>query len=105
LVNTSAGDVVIAWDMHPLQYLDLLVTDATGRVQSARYYGGIFSHTGQVQELRLGPGESYRTTVGLLTTVAQPCEPGWYAVRAIFEYDGWRAESGLIEIDAPASPA
>lgn len=102
LVNTSAGAVVIEYDRHPLQHIDLLVTDAAGRVRSAGYYGGIFSAFGGVEELRLNPGEAYRTTVGLLATVPRPCEAGRYIIRAVFEYDGWRAVSGPVEIEAPA---
>lgn len=101
-MNTSAGEVVVAYDLHPLQYLDLVVTDAAGRVRSVGHYGGIFSAFGGVQELRLGSGESFRHTVGLLTTVPRPSEAGRYAILARFEYGGWRAESGGVEIDATA---
>ncbi|MGL6076194.1 MAG: hypothetical protein ACRC8S_18725 [Fimbriiglobus sp.] len=86
LVNTSSVQVAIVWDMHPFQYLDLVVTDSEGRVWSSSHYGGIFSHTGYLQELRLKTGEFYRASVGLLTTLPRPYPAGRYIIRAVFGY-------------------
>src|SRR6266498_1028670 len=46
LENVSPGVIEIDYDMHPLQYFDLVVTDAGGNVISDRPYSHRFSPLG-----------------------------------------------------------
>jgi hypothetical protein len=97
----SVSDVPIAIEvsMHPLQYLDLIVTDAKGSQVPTRPYGNIFSPRGETYTFRLAPGEKYIHNVSLLGNLPQEDErPGTYVVRAIYEYQGLRAVSEPLTV-------
>jgi hypothetical protein len=88
--------------MHPLQYLDLIVTDANGSPVPTRPYGNIFSPRGDTYTLRLAPGEKYVHNVSLLGNMPQENErPGTYVVRAVYEYQGLRAVSDPVTVALP----
>src|SRR5947209_7282942 len=94
LENASPNVLAIENEMHPLQYLNLVVTDATGTVLSVGSYGDIFSPRGRIDTLRLAPGAKYSHTVPLLGTLPQEKRlPGTYTVQAVYECNGLRAVS------------
>ncbi len=87
LENASPRVLAIQSEMHPLQYLDLVVTDTCGTVPSQGHDGAAFSPREEIDTLRLAPGMKYRHVVSLLATV--PLErrlPGTYTVQAVYEY-------------------
>src|SRR6266508_6134680 len=87
LENTSGGVVEIESQFSPLQYLNLIVKDSSGRVMSEGYYGDIFSPMAEPYTWRLQPGEKYTGPVHLLGTVPDAkCVPGTYTVQAVYEY-------------------
>jgi hypothetical protein len=103
LENTSSSVIEIENDMHPLQYLNLVVTDAQGTVLSEGHYGDNFSPRGRIDTLRLAPGEKYSHNVGLLSTLAPEKQlPGTYTVRAVYEYNGLTAVSAPLQVQLPA---
>src|SRR4051794_9240223 len=59
LENLTSAVLDIEVPMSPLQYLDLVVTDASGKVVSAWRYGDCFSPLDEPYVLRLRPGEKY----------------------------------------------
>jgi hypothetical protein len=100
--NVSQDVVEIEVTMHPLQYLELLITDAVGEPVAAPPYGHIFSPRERPYVLRLAPGEKYVHNVGLLGNVPEERRlPGTYTVRAVYEYDGLRAVSDLLRVSLP----
>jgi hypothetical protein len=102
LENSSSSVLVIETDMHPLQYLNLVVTDAGGSVLSEGHYGDIFSPRGRKDALRLAPGAKYNHLVSLLGTLPQEKRfPGAYSVQAVYEYDGLRAVSQPLTVELP----
>src|SRR5262245_23797130 len=87
------------------QYLDLVVEDADGRTVSEWHYGNIFSPLEHPYTLRIGPAEKRAANVLLLANVPEEARrPGRYSVRAVFAYDGLRAESEPLWVDVPAVP-
>jgi len=87
LENVSPGVIEIDYDMHPLQYFDLVVTDAGGNVISDRPYSHRFSPLGSSRTLRLAPGEKFVAPVGLLGNVPEQLQtPGCYTVVAVYQY-------------------
>jgi hypothetical protein len=87
-------------DRHPLQYLNLVVTDATGSVLSEGHYGDIFSPRGRIDTLRLAPGAKYHHLVSLLETVPQEKQvPGRYTVQAVYEYNGLTVVSEPLAVE------
>jgi len=106
LENTSAKPLAIEFDMHPLQYLDLAVTDASGALVSASHYGNVFSPLGERAVLRLAPGEKYAFRVGLLENVPQEKRlPGCYTIRASYRYKELTAISEPLQLVLGATPA
>src|SRR5436189_4057329 len=94
LENSSPSVLVTETDMHPLQYLNLVVTDTNGSVLSEGHYGDIFSPRGRIDTLRLAPGAKYHHIVSLLDSIPQEKRlPGRYSVQAVYEYNGLRAVS------------
>src|SRR5437879_5742044 len=71
LENASTRVLEIEADMHPLQYLDLVVLDSAGTPVSEQRYADIFSPLGTICTIRLAPGEKYVHNVSLLGTVPQ----------------------------------
>src|SRR4029077_18173460 len=69
LENITSEAVEIEADRHPLQYLDMVVTDAEGRVVSDGHYGDIFSPLGRIYTLRLAPGEKFSGPVSFVGNV------------------------------------
>jgi uncharacterized protein (TIGR02996 family) len=107
LVNLVTEEVSIHFNLHPLQFLDLLVRDSSGIIRSESFYGNRFSPIGEMMTLRLKPGESYRHAVHLLGNVPEPIPTtGRYTIRASYQYgwedeldDWWRTESDMLEIE------
>jgi hypothetical protein len=100
LENTSPVAIEIETDRHPLQVLNLVVTDASGNVLSEGHYGDVFSPRGRVDTLRLAPGAKYRHIVSLLATLPQAKRlPGTYTVLAMYDYNGFRAVSAPLVVE------
>jgi hypothetical protein len=99
LENVSAAPLDIAYRMTVLQYLNLVVTRADGSVVSEGHFGDRFAPTLAPLVLRLDPGEKYTAPVHLLATVqCHPIPAGVYTVRAVYEYDGFRAVSDPVQV-------
>jgi hypothetical protein len=99
LENVSAGPLEISYQMTALQYLNLVVTDAAGRVVSEGHFGDRFAPTLEPQILRLEAGARFTADVSLFATLRQwPVPSGTYAVRAVYEYNGSRAVSEPVEV-------
>jgi len=104
LENLSKADLEIEYEMAVLQYLNLIVYDSRGNVVSNRHFGDRFSPFESARLLRLGPGEKFHADVHLLATMPRgPKAPGKYAVQAVYEYNGFRAESELVEVTVEQS--
>src|SRR5713101_5850008 len=69
LENTSTDTLEIEVRTSPLQYLNLIVTDAAGNVISDSFYGDLFSPLAEPYTLRLRPGEKMAGPVSLLGNV------------------------------------
>jgi hypothetical protein len=101
--NISSEAIEIEVTMHPLQYLDLRVTDADGKLVPAPPYGNIFSPRETSYFLRLAPGEKYTHNVSLLGNIPEErCFPGTYIVQAVYEYNGVRVVSEPLQVQLPA---
>lgn len=101
--NVSSDAIEMEVTMHPLQYLNLVITDAAGDLVSAAPYGNIFSPREIPYLLRLAPGEKYTHNVSLLGTVAEENQlAGTYTVHAVYEYNGLRAVSEPLQVQLPA---
>jgi hypothetical protein len=99
LENTSPALVEIPYQMSPLQYLDLFVTGPSGSLVSEGHFGDRFSPMRQEHVLRLQPGEKFRNDIPLLGTVPQEKRTaGVYKVQAVYEYDGIRVTSNMVEV-------
>jgi len=99
LENTTSGVVEIKVDIHPLQYLDLQVSDAAGNVISKHHYGNLFSLLAEPYTMRLRPGEKYTGLVSLLGNVPRENQcTGSYRVQAIYEFDNVRAVSEPLAV-------
>jgi hypothetical protein len=100
LENVSQKAIEIEVTMHPLQYLDLVITDANGKLVEASPYGNIFSPREVSYVFRLAPGEKYTHNVSLLGNVPQEKQaPGKYSVKAFYEYEGLMAVSDPVEVE------
>jgi hypothetical protein len=102
LENTASDVLEIDVQSSPLQYLDLVVEDAGGKVVSAWHYGDCFPplETGYV--LRLRPGEKYTGPVSLLGNVPPEKRVGCFTVRAIYEYKTLKAISEPLQVQLPS---
>jgi hypothetical protein len=101
--KVSPETITIAVTMHPLQYLDLVITDAAGDLVPAAPYGHPFSPRESPWGLRLGPGEKYLHNVSLLGTIPPETQvPGTYTVRAVYTYGGLRTVSEPVQVEIPA---
>jgi hypothetical protein len=98
LENPSPKALTISFESHPLQYLDLEVTDGAGKRVSQGYYGYLFSPGMPPQTLNLAPGQKYRHTVSLFGTVPN-VTPGKYRIKAIYRYNSLHAESDAVEVE------
>jgi hypothetical protein len=97
LENVSTAPLEIAYRMTVLQYLNLVVTRADGRIVSEGHFGDRFAPTLEPHVLRLEPGEKFTANVHLFATVPRdPVPSGTYAVQAVYEYDGFRATSDPV---------
>lgn len=102
LENSSPHVLEIKTEMHPLQYLNLVVKDARGRIHSEGHYGDIFSPRGKIDTLRLAPGAKYQHIVSLLGTLPEKKRlPGKYSVQAVYDYNGLRAVSEPLAVEVP----
>jgi hypothetical protein len=102
--NVSADAIEIEITLHPLQYLDLIITDAGGDRVPAVPYGSIFSPQRAPYIFRLGAGEKYTYNVSLLGTLPQDRRlPGLYTVRAVYEYGGLRVVSEPVTVEIPTT--
>lgn len=99
LENLSEDVVEIAYQMSPLQYLDLVVTGPSGSVISERYFGDRFSPMREERVLRLQSGEKFVHDVPLMGTVPREKRvAGVYKVQAVYEYEGGRVVSEPVEL-------
>jgi hypothetical protein len=99
LENTSPDLLEIEVRTSPLQYLNLIVTDAAGKVVSDSVYGDLFSPLAEPYTLRLQPGEKFTAPVSLLGNVPEEKrQPGEYTVQAVYEYGGLRVVSELLQV-------
>jgi hypothetical protein len=106
LENSSPDVIEITTDRHPLQYLNLVVTDASGSVLSEGHYGDVFSPRGSIDTLRLTPGAKYHHVISLLETLPQQKRlPGTYTVQAVYEYDGLTVVSEPLAVELVARTA
>ncbi|MBI1914067.1 MAG: hypothetical protein HYS12_04930 [Planctomycetes bacterium] len=102
LDNVSPSVIEIEYDRHPLQYLNLVVTDPTGAILSAWHYGNLFSPLGSSHTLRLSPGEKFTAPVGLLGNVPEERRtPGWYTVVAVYKYKTLQVISQPLQVQLP----
>ena len=102
--NVSANVIDIAVTMHPLQYLNLVVRDASGNPLRAAPYGNIFSPREAPYIFRLAPGEKYTHNASLLGTVPEEKQlSGTYTVSAIYEYNGMKAVSEPVQVHLAGS--
>jgi len=100
--NISPAVIEIEVGMHPLQYLDLVIKNATGKIVPGAPYGHLFSPRDVPYILRLAPGEKYTHNVSLLGTVAESDQlPGVYSVQAVYEYNGMKAISAPLTVELP----
>ena len=103
LENTSAMAMEIQVKSSPLQYLSLLVVDASGRVISESFYGDLFSPLVKPYSLRLEPGEKYTGPVHLLGNVPkEKQQPGVYTVQAVYQYKQLKAVSEPLRVELPS---
>ncbi len=99
LENISDLMLSIEYELTALQYFNLVVRDSTGNIVSQGHYADRFSPTAKPRFLRLAPGEKFTANVHFFATAAEALTvPGTYSVRAVYEYDGFRAESEPIEV-------
>jgi hypothetical protein len=102
LENTSSNVLEIEVRTSPLQYLNLIVTDAAGNVVSDSFYGDLFSPLAEPSALRLQPGERFTAPVSLLGNVPEgKWHPGEYTVQAVYDYRGLRAVSEPLRVRLP----
>jgi len=102
LENTSSTVLEIEVQASPLQYLNLIVTDAAGSVVSDSFYGDLFSPLAEPYTLRLQPGEQFTGPVSLLGNVREERrQPGEYTVCAVYECNGQRAVSDPLKVRIP----
>lgn len=105
LKNTSSESLEIVTQMSPLQYLNLIVTDATGNIVSGSHYGNIFSPAARPFTVRIEPGESFVGPISFMGNVPRAKQlPGRYMVQAVFEYEKLRAisEPYFVELPVPS---
>ncbi len=107
LENVSGDVLEIEVQTSPLQYLDLLVSDAGGKPLSGWRYGECFSPLELPYTFRLGPGEKYTAPVSLLGNVPPEKRlPATYLIRAVYEYKGTKGVSEVFRLDyRPDQPA
>jgi hypothetical protein len=99
LKNLSDTPLDIEYQMAVLQYLNLIVRDSQGCIVSEGHFGDRFSPFAENQVLRLGPGESYKHRVHFFATTPKAHRtPGTYSVQAVYEYNGFRAESDTVSV-------
>jgi hypothetical protein len=100
--NVSPDVIEIQVTMHPLQYLNLVITDPMGNLVPAPPYGDMFSPRETPYAFRLAPGEKYTHNVSLLGNVPEDKRlAGSYRVRAIYDCDGLRAVSESLQVQFP----
>ena len=99
LENLSTSELQIEHEMTQLQYLNLIIRDTHGDIVSDRRFGDRFSPFEEPQVLRLAPGEKFHADIHLLATMPRgPIAAGTYFVQAVYEYNGFRAESEPVEV-------
>jgi hypothetical protein len=102
LENTSSAPIQIELQMSPLQYLNLIVKDAAGKVVSEGHYGDRFSPVAEPYAFRLEPGQKYTHNVALLGTVPEAKRlPGRYTVQAVYQARGLTAASAPLALELP----
>jgi hypothetical protein len=101
--NVSSSAIDLEVTMHPLQYLTMVITDATGDLVPARPYDHIFSPRETPYLFRLAPGEKYTHNVSLLGNISkEKLLPGTYTVHAVYEYRGLEAVSEPLQVQIPS---
>ena len=98
--NVSRLPLEISYEMTVLQFLNLIVTDAQGKVVSSGHFGDRFAPTAEPMVLRLEPGDKFTANVHLLSTVRSESLPkGVYQVQAEYEYDWWQCVSEPLSLE------
>lgn len=97
LANVSKDVFEITYRCHPLEHMEYVITDATGKV-IFRGRANIFSPfaTDQVEKIKSGDKISYG--VSPFGLVGKPLDPGQYTIKAIFKYQGLAIESNACVI-------
>ncbi len=102
LQNVSEEPIEIDVKQSLLQYLDIIVADATGRVISDGFYGDIFSPMERPYRFRLEPGQQYVGPVNFVGNVPNEKRlPGKYTVQAVYQYEGLKAVSEPFLFELP----
>jgi len=102
LENTSSSVLEFEVRASPLQYLNLIVTDAAGNVVSASFYGDLFSPLPEAYTFGLQPGEKFTGPISFMGNVPEARQlPGEYTVRAVYECNGLRAISEPLRVQLP----
>jgi hypothetical protein len=102
LENMGSETLEIAVQTSPLQFLNLVVTDASGCIVSDSFYGDLFSPVAEPYTLKIQPGEKFIRPVSLLANVPkEKRQPGEYTVRAIYEYQEKKAISEPLRVVLP----
>lgn len=105
LENRSSDLVDIAYNLTPLQHLDLDVFGPDGTLVSEGSISDFFSPTREPGHLRLSPGESFVAEVPLLATVPRERRlPGRYTVEASYRLDGWRIAAAPLAVEVEGVP-
>jgi hypothetical protein len=99
LENRSDTVLEIEYRMTALQHLNLVIHDSQGNLVSTGHFGDRFAPAFESYFLRLAPGEKFAANVHLFATMPRgPIAPGIYGVQAVYEYNGFRAESEPLEV-------
>jgi hypothetical protein len=100
--NTSKQNLVITFNTHVLEFLDLEIANSAGKKISVGKYGGRFSPYSPEphKQMILRPGEAHRAPVGVFGNMKKSdrTTPGVYRIIAIYEYDKVRAVADPVEL-------
>jgi intracellular proteinase inhibitor BsuPI len=99
LTNTSDRDAVMIYRCHPLQYVDVVISNPESKLISKYCYGHLFSPSDREHSLIIHPGETVSFPVSLFAGIDKKDRlPGQYFVKAIVTYNGVATESNTIKV-------
>jgi hypothetical protein len=102
LTNCSADVIEIECPSHPLEHLNLAVTNEAGELVSRGKYGNMLirARLDRMPPLRIQAGETTKWHVSLMGSVpAEREKPGTYTIQAIYEYGSLKAVSEPVQIE------